>query len=155
MTDSPRPVFDQLNLVVADIDASAEFYRALGLEVPDAPAHPQNGIAHAEIAAGDAIGIDLDNLVLARVYNADWRRPEGAGSRAVLGFRLPSRDAVDERYADLTNAGYRGVQPPYDAFWGSRYAIVADPDANHVGLMSPPDPEMGTWPHVATSPEAS
>lgn len=154
MTDSPRPVFDQLNLVVADMDASAAFYRRLGLDVPDAPADPRNGIAHADIAAGDAVDIDLDNVVLAQVYNADWRRPEGAGSHAVIGFRFPSRDAVDERYADLIGAGYRGVQPPFDAFWGSRYAIVADPDDNHVGLMSPRDPDMGTWPEVANSPDA-
>jgi hypothetical protein len=40
----------------------------------------------------------------------------------------------------LTAAGYAGPQPPYDAFWGARYAIVQDPDDNDVGLMSPIDP---------------
>ena len=55
----------------------------------------------------------------------------------VLGFRLPSNDAVDERYAELTAAAYTGRQPPFDAFWGARYAIVADPDGNDVGLMGP------------------
>jgi predicted enzyme related to lactoylglutathione lyase len=33
------------------------------------------------------------------------------------------------------------VSPPWDAFWGSRYAIVADPDGNHVGIMSPSEPK--------------
>jgi uncharacterized glyoxalase superfamily protein PhnB len=26
-------------------------------------------------------------------------------------------------------------------FWGARYAIVEDPDGNHVGVMSPSDPD--------------
>jgi len=30
----------------------------------------------------------------------------------VIGFSLPARDAVDERYARLTAAGYAGGQPP-------------------------------------------
>ena len=57
-----------------------------------------------------------------------------------MGFSVPSREAVDERYGELIAAGYTGLQPPYDAFWGARYAIVEDPDGNHVGLMSPLDP---------------
>jgi hypothetical protein len=40
----------------------------------------------------------------------------------------------------------RGRQPPFDAFWGARYAIVADPDGNDVGLMSPIDESRRTWP---------
>jgi uncharacterized glyoxalase superfamily protein PhnB len=55
----------------------------------------------------------------------------------VIGFALESREAVDDRYAELTSAGYQARQPPFDAFWGARYAIVADPDGNDVGLMSP------------------
>lgn len=39
-------------------------------------------------------------------------------------------------YAELTGAGYPGRSEPWDAFWGSRYAIVADADGNLVGLMS-------------------
>lgn len=42
--------------------------------------------------------------------------------------------------------GYLGRQPPFDAFWGARYAIVADPDGNDVGLMSPVEESRRTWP---------
>jgi uncharacterized glyoxalase superfamily protein PhnB len=58
----------------------------------------------------------------------------------VLGFKVASREAVDEIYQDLTSAGYKSQQAPHDAFWGARYAIVEDPDGNAVGLMSPVDP---------------
>ena len=57
----------------------------------------------------------------------------------MVGFKLASSDAVDALYADLTGAGYRGQQAPYNAFWGSRYAVVEDPDGNPVGLMGPMD----------------
>ena len=59
---------------------------------------------------------------------------------------MPDRDTVDRLYADVTGAGHPGVQPPFDAFWGGRYAIVADPDGNQVGLMSPIDEARKTWP---------
>ena len=50
------------------------------------------------------------------------------------------REDVDDLYEELTAAGHAGQQPPYDAFWGARYAIVLDPSGNAVGLMSPVDP---------------
>jgi hypothetical protein len=48
--------------------------------------------------------------------------------------------------AELTAAGYPGRQVPYDAFWGSRYAIVEDPDGVPVGLMSPAEDEYRSPP---------
>jgi uncharacterized glyoxalase superfamily protein PhnB len=39
----------------------------------------------------------------------------------------------------MATAGYTSQQEPYDAFWGSRYAILEDPDGNAVGIMSPMD----------------
>ena len=73
------------------------------------------------------------------------RRPAGtrggpAGSGAVLGFKVESRDEVDALVASLVAAGVPVQQPPYDAFWGARYAVVSDPDGNGVGIMSPVDP---------------
>jgi catechol 2,3-dioxygenase-like lactoylglutathione lyase family enzyme len=139
-----------VNLVTSDIDASIAFYRRLGLDVPEGGAN--DDIRHAEIEMDGGVHLDLDNETLARVYNAEWRRPEG-GKRALLGFSLPSRQAVDDKYRELTEHGYRGVQVPYDAFWGARYAIVADPDGNEVGLMSPQDDDRRSFP-PADSPDA-
>ena len=150
MSDA-HPVLNQLNLVVRDIDASAAFYRRLGLDVPDTVG--DEGIRHVEIVPSGGAQLDLDSEPLAHVYNAAWRRP-GGGARALIGFGLASRDAVDETYADITGAGYRGVQPPYDAFWGARYAIVADPDGNEIGLMSPIDDEFRSFP-PENSPDPS
>ena len=140
MTDTPR--FDLVDLVARDYDATIGFYRALGLTINDSP---PGDIRHADVSFGD-VELHIDNEHLASLYNASWR--SGEQVRVVVGFKGDSREAVDERYAALTAAGHRPVQPPFDAFWGARYAIVADPDGNHVGLMSPSDESRKHWPPV-------
>ena len=130
-----KPVLNQFNLVVNDMAATVAFYRRLGLTIPDAT--PEWTSHHRSASMPDGIDLDFDSADFARVWDQGWARTAGMG---VLGFALPSREAVDEAYADLTGAGYTGEQPPYDAFWGARYAIVEDPDGHPVGLMSPVDP---------------
>jgi catechol 2,3-dioxygenase-like lactoylglutathione lyase family enzyme len=137
-------VFDQVNLVVRDMDATLAFYARLGLVVPDRAAPewpPGSGARHADLTTANGMRLEFDNPEMARIWHAAARDESAEPPRAVLGFALASRDAVDDRYADLVGAGYTGRQSPYDAFWGARYAIVADPDGNDVGLMSPIDPD--------------
>lgn len=136
-----QPVLNQLNLVVRDMAATLAFYRRLGLEIPETAVwRTASGAHHAEVAMPNGVHLEFDSSALAKSYNAGWQEPAGGGTRSVVGFSLPSRAAVDERYAALTAAGYIGRQPPYDTFWGARYAVIEDPDGNHVGLMSPLDP---------------
>jgi len=141
-----KPVLNQLNIVAQDFEATLAFYRTLGVEVPDGSASP-DGIRHAEVTLANGFVLEFDNVPLARIYNAAWRQPNGS-SRALIGFSLPTREAVDERYAALVAAGYTGRQVPYDTFWGARYAVVADPDGNDVGIMSPLDDIRRSWPPV-------
>ena len=128
------PVLDQLNIVVSDMEASVAFYRLLGLDIPDTAPEWQ---AHHRTATGPGFDLDLDSETFALRWN-QGARPAGPGA-AVIGFRLASRDAGDETHAAVVAAGYASQQPPYDTFWGARYAIVEDPDGNPIGLMSPVD----------------
>src|SRR5579862_7045440 len=129
-----RPVLDQINLVTRDMDASLAFYRRLGIDIPDRD--PAWDLHHRSAAGDGGLDLDLDSETFAREWDEGWR----GGSGCVIGCKLASRAEVDRVYADLTGAGYRGQQEPWDAFWGARYAIVEDPDGNAVGLMSPADP---------------
>jgi uncharacterized glyoxalase superfamily protein PhnB len=141
MTNERAPVLNQINLVVRDMDAMVEFYRRLGVEVQemgDAWDHH-----HRAVTMPAGLDLDLDSRKFAAVWNRGWPT-DRAGT--VIGFQLADRDLVDEAYADLTDAGYAAQQPPYDAFWGSRFAIVEDPDGNSVGLMSPMDPARRSAP---------
>ena len=140
---SSAAVLNQLNIVCKDFDATLAFYRRLGLGIADAPA--RDGIRHAEVTLPSGLTLEFDNIALAQTYNAAWRGAAGS-SPAVIGFALPSREAVDQLYAELTAAGYAARQPPYDAFWGARYAVVADPSGNDVGLMSPLEERRRSWP---------
>ena len=61
--------------------------------------------------------------------------PSG-GHRITPAFLPATPAAVVERYAELAALGY-GRYEPWDAPWGQRYAVVADPDGNHVDLFAP------------------
>ncbi|CAN5806791.1 VOC family protein [soil metagenome] len=135
MTDDGSPVLNQINLAVGDMAAMVEFYRRLGLKV-DEPGPPWHR-HHRTADIGDGLDLDFDSPEFAATWNQGL---PGHQPRAVIGFRVSDRDAVDRTYFDLTQAGYVGQQEPYDAFWGARYAVVEDPDGNSVGLMSPVDP---------------
>jgi catechol 2,3-dioxygenase-like lactoylglutathione lyase family enzyme len=125
---------DQLNIVVSDLARSVVFWRRLGVETEDPGPAP-----HVNGHAGD-VSVDFDTATFAQVWNAAWAGREDLAGRVVIGFKTETREAVDEHYASVTAAGHRGLQPPFDAFWGARYAIVEAPDGVAVGLMSPIDP---------------
>jgi uncharacterized glyoxalase superfamily protein PhnB len=136
----PNVRLDQINIVSSNPEASLRFYRRLGVDIKEESVwRTASGIHH--VSAGEstegAIAFDLDSMAFARIWNKGWEGHQDLAGRVVVGFKLSSRDAVDAAYADLTGAGYTGLQAPYDAFWGSRYAVVEDPDGIAVGLMSP------------------
>lgn len=136
--------FGGLNLVVHDMEATLAFYRKLGVEIPESAVwRTDTGGHHVTAAKEGGVDLELDSIALAREYDAGWE-PGHIG--AVIGFLVSGRDAVDAKYAEMIEAGYESAQPPYDAFWGSRYAIVVDPDGNHVGFMSEPDPDKRAAP---------
>lgn len=116
------------------------FYRLLGLH--DEPM-PPGWMPHHRRWRGGGSGnpdFELDSEAFAGRW-AEGLATAGSGSgRTVLNFQVPTRHDVDALYARLVAAGHRSQQPPYDAFWGARYAVVADPDGNPVGLTSPIDP---------------
>ena len=138
MSEQP-PKLAQLSLLVEDMAASLDFYRRLGVTTAD-----EEGEPHVELSMPGELSLELDTMESARLWHAGIRADPASG-RVVVGFSLPSREAVDATYAELTAAGYQGRQSPFDAFWGGRYAIVADPSGNDVGLMSPIDESMRSW----------
>jgi uncharacterized glyoxalase superfamily protein PhnB len=134
--------FNQLNLVVGDMGATVAFYRRLGLDI-----EAGRGAQHVAVPLPNGTLLEFDSTSFVPSWDSGWNGT--TGGTTVLGFGVSSRDGVDALYADLVAAGYRGRQPPYDAFWGARYAIVNDPDGNGVGLMSPIERERNFWPPAA------
>jgi uncharacterized glyoxalase superfamily protein PhnB len=141
-----KPTLGQLNIVSADPVASIVFYRRLGVEIAEAAIWRTATGAHHVNARSGEVDFELDSTAFAQLWNEGWRGRGDLKGRVVLGFRVVSREAVDEVYSDLTVAGHAGLQPPHDAFWGARYAVVEDLDGIAVGLMSPVSPDFKSVP---------
>ncbi len=139
--DLKRPTLNQLNIVSGNVDASIAFYRRLGVDITDSRIwRTATGVHHVtaiESRAGEAASLDLDSAAFAGKWNSGWAGRKDLAGRVVVGFSVESREEVDRLYSEMTAAGHKGLQAPFDAFWGARYAIVEDPDGIAVGLMSP------------------
>jgi catechol 2,3-dioxygenase-like lactoylglutathione lyase family enzyme len=136
------PALSTMTVIASDPAATIAFYKLLGLDLED-HSGDSGDIVHVTVRGSRPADLDIDNEPLAAIYHAGFR---ARGARAVMGFTVDSRAEVDDIYARVIAAGHEGRQVPYDAFWGARYAIVADPDGNDVGIMSPTDDTMRSWP---------
>jgi catechol 2,3-dioxygenase-like lactoylglutathione lyase family enzyme len=128
------PTMNVIDIVVSDIEAAITFYRRLGLEFVVDPQMP----GHAGCDTSNGLHVMLDTDELRDKTSSGWNRPLAGGvPRMFLSFEFDDPSEVDEKYAELTGAGYLGQQEPWDAFWGMRYASVLDPDGNGVDLYAP------------------
>jgi len=125
-----KPTMNVIDIAVSDLDAAIAFYWRLGLEFQVDPQTSEH--AGCDLPSGIHLMLDTDEL--RGKTTAGWTPP--ATGRTFLAFEFPSPAEVDAKYAELTGAGYRGLQEPYDAFWGMRYATVTDPAGNGIDLYA-------------------
>ena len=110
--------FDQLNIVVHDMQAAVDFYQRLGVEIPDTL--PEWQSHHRTVDTAGSVDFDLDSTTFAPQWNSGW--PD-AQAGVVIGFRVGTRADVDELYAELTGAGHVGQQAPYDMSRVERFPV--------------------------------
>ena len=122
--------FDAIGIVVQDMATTLDFYRRLGLEFPDGAEDE----GHVEATVRGGIRLLFDTVEVVQSFS-DWK-PASGGHRMGLAFLCDSPAEVDERFGELTAAGFTGHVEPFDAFWGQRYATVLDPDHNPVDLFA-------------------
>jgi catechol 2,3-dioxygenase-like lactoylglutathione lyase family enzyme len=123
------PTFTTIGLVVADMAAAAAFYERLGLKFGD------DDDNHRECELAGAVKLTLDTEAAIRSFTPDWTRATGS-SRVSLAFQVDSPEAVDEVVAEFAAGGAVVTRPPWDTFWGQRYASVSDPDGNEVDVYA-------------------
>jgi len=122
--------FEGVSIVVRDMAAMAEFYRRAGVALAETGGEWDDHHRHGG-------SVDLDSAIFtSRVWDPGWPADR---TGVVLTFRCATREEVDAMHDQLVAAGATTMHAPHDAFWGSRYAVVADPDGNHVGFASPPE----------------
>lgn len=135
-----RARFAQVNVVIADMERSMDFYRLLGVEIGDMPA--PWGAHHRTVTNVNVdVTVEFDSAVSAVNWAPEW---DPIRTGAVIGFVVDSADEVDAVVATLAAEGHRVLQPPHDAFFGARYAVVEDPDGIGVGIMGPID-DTNRW----------
>jgi predicted lactoylglutathione lyase len=119
------PRFTMVVLLIEDLPRSLAFYRRLGVEFP--PDADQRSDIQVPIG-------DDHQLVLTTTFvrNDPDRRPPSGGSRIVLEFFVDSPAAVDAKFSELTEAGYRGRREPFLTSFDAYMCMVDDPDGNTV-----------------------
>ncbi len=128
-----------VHVAVGDMTRAMDFYRRVGLDVPEGA----EGNAHVEVDLGAGAHVAFSTAQVIAMYDPAWRGSTPS-TATVLQFGVPSRAAVEDMYASLTSAGYAGHIAPIDAFWGNRYCEVDDADGHAVGFHSPTDDPMRT-----------
>lgn len=120
-----RPRFTMVVLLIDDLPRSLAFYRRLGVEFP-AGAEERRDV---QVPLGDE-----HQLVLTTTFvgNDPDRVPPAGGSRIILEFFVDGNAAVDAKYRELTEAGYRGRREPFLTSFGAYMGMVDDPDGNTV-----------------------
>ena len=129
--DTMPALFDAIGIVVADLPRSLAFYRLLGLSFPDGA----ESEGHVEAALPGGMRLMLDTEATVASFDPSFRPPTGPG-RIGLAFACETPADVDRVHDAVVAGGFEGVRPPFDAFWGQRYATVADPDENAIDLFA-------------------
>lgn len=122
---------DMLGIAVKDMKKTLDFYRAIGLDIPEGAEKED----HVECKTAEGYRVAWDTEESIKGFNPNFNPPNG--SRIGLAFLCDSPADVDATYKRLLALGYSGVQAPWDAFWGQRYSTLKDPDGNLVDLFAP------------------
>lgn len=130
---------DQVNIVSSDLDATLKFYRLLGVPMRDPIRSPSGHAFHINSVDEGGALLEADSDPFARMWNQGWKDAPDLAGRVVIGLRTSGRAEVDRLHDEAVAAGNPSLQPPFDAFWGARYAIIEDPDGIAVGIMSEAD----------------
>lgn len=122
-----------VGLIVKDMVESTEFYRRLGMALPeDASAE-----SHVEIEMTSGVTFFLDS----RPHRWDPQYPRDTQQdvpdpyRSLLEVNLKTAAAVEQKYEEMTSFGYRGLRAPYSTPFGTCFAMISDPDG-HTILLS-------------------
>lgn len=122
-------LLNAIGIVVSDMARSLDFYRRLGLEVPETPHE-----GHVDITLPNGARLMLDSEATMLSFMPEWVRQ--SGNLVSLAFQCDSPAEVDQLYSEIVSAGYQGEKEPWDAFWGQRYAKLLDPDGIPVDLYA-------------------
>ncbi len=126
----PKMRLDAVSVTSRDMAKSVAFYSLLGFEFPKF----EPGEKHIEpITKQGDVRLMIDSFDLITSILGVEPKPPTHSSFAML-CETPAE--VDTCVTQVKAAGFTVVKEPWDAFWGQRYAIVADPDGYLVDVFA-------------------
>ena len=126
----PRMKLDAVSVSSTDFAQSVKFYSLLGFIFPKFEA----GAMHLEpITPPGDVRLMIDSADLMKKLTGKKPVPATHSSFAI---KCENPKDVDTAVAAIKKAGFTVVKNPWDAFWGQRYAIVADPDGYMTDLFA-------------------
>ncbi|WP_368184399.1 VOC family protein [Aestuariibius sp. HNIBRBA575] len=126
----PKIKIDAVAVSSSDMAKTLDFYRCLGFDFPTDAASQD----HVEpITAPGEVRLMIDTAKLMESIIAEPPRPANHSGFALLCDSPAEVDAIAQKVVD---AGFEVANPPWDAFWGQRYAIVKDPDGYKIDVFA-------------------
>jgi uncharacterized glyoxalase superfamily protein PhnB len=119
-----------VGVMVEDMGRAVEFYRRLGVAVPDGSENQ----GHIEVKMSG-----LTFLLTTHRVNAKWdpaKTEASGGYRIILEFYLETREALDAKYAEMIGYGYESHVAPYETPFNAYFAMINDPDGNTILLSA-------------------
>jgi uncharacterized glyoxalase superfamily protein PhnB len=124
-----------LGLIVRDMGTSLEFYRRLGLAIPEGSEEK----THVEVKMGSGLTFFLDSRPSR--WDPNYVRKDDPGGMDasgkypfILEFYLKKQPIVEAKYKELTGFGYESYRAPYETSFGMYFAMIKDPDGNTILL---------------------
>jgi uncharacterized glyoxalase superfamily protein PhnB len=119
-----------VGVMVEDMGRAVEFYRRLGVAVPDGSENQ----GHIEVKMSG-----LTFFLTTHRVNAKWdpaKTEASGGYRIILEFYLETREALDAKYAEMIGYGYESHVAPYETPFNAYFAMIDDPDGNTILLSA-------------------
>ncbi|HKX47107.1 MAG TPA: VOC family protein [Gaiellaceae bacterium] len=117
-----------VGVVVEDMQRAVEFYRRLGVEVPEG----SDELEFVEVKMSGGLTFFLSTTGAQARWDPAARAPAAGGYRILLEFYVETAEALDAKYAELIGYGYVSHCAPFDVSPTTRFAMVDDPDGNTV-----------------------
>lgn len=121
---------DAIAVSSRNLRETTQFYSLLGFQFPEY----EEDEKHVEaITAEGGVRLMIDDKEL---IESILGKPPFPPNHSIFAILCESPAEVDTAVEKVRSAGHAVIKEPWDAFWGQRYAIVADPDGYRLDIFA-------------------
>lgn len=121
---------DAASVTTTNMQRTVEFYTFLGFDFTGVDVNA--GHVEPQTPEGSA-RLMIDDVEIVKETIGTDPKP---GNHSSFAINYPTPAEVDNVAEKVKVAGFSVVKEPWDAFWGQRYAVIADPDGYRIDLYA-------------------